>query len=87
MVRQVTLKEILEKAIEKEVYAQRLYTDLSQKVNHEAAKAAFQELARQEQGHQNRLEQYLRGELEEGLLSSGQVIDYKIAEQLDQPPI
>ena len=50
-----------------------------------AAKDAFQELARQEQGHQNWLGQYLRGELKEGALSSGQAIDYKIAERFDQP--
>lgn len=48
---------------------------------------AFQELVRQEQGHQNWLGQYLRGELKEGALSSGQAIDYKIAERFDQPEI
>jgi len=87
MVTQLTLKEVLEKAIQKEVEARLLYVDLSQKVNNKVAEEAFQELARQEQGHQNLLEQYRRGELKEGALSSGQVIDYKIAEHLDQPEI
>ena len=87
MATQVTLHEILGKAIEKEVSSRLLYVSLSQKVDDEAAKDAFQELAQQEQGHQNLLERYLRGELKEGTLNRGQVIDYKIAEQLDQPEL
>jgi len=87
MVTQLTLKEVLEKAIQKEVEARLLYVDLSQKVNNKAAEESFQELAQQEQGHQNLLEQYRRGELKDGALSRGQVVDYKIAEYLDQPEI
>ena len=87
MVTQLTLKEVLGKAIQKEIESQFLYASLSQKMSAKAAKDAFQELARQEQGHQNRLEQYLRGEIKEGALSSGQAIDYEIAERLNQPEI
>ena len=54
MVTQLTLKDILEKAIEKEIESQHLYSDLSQKMTDEAAKDAFQELAQQEHGHQQR---------------------------------
>ena len=36
---------------------------------------------------QDLLEQYSRGELKEGALNGGQVIDYKIAEHLEQPDI
>jgi len=87
MVIQLTLREVLEKAIQREVESQCLYTDLRQKMTDEAARDAFQELAQQEQGHQNLLERYLRGELKEGMLSKGQLVDYKIAEHLDQPKI
>ncbi len=87
MVTQLTLQKVLEKAVHKEIESRLLYTGLSQKVKDEAAKDAFRELAQQEQGHQNFLEQYLRGELKEGALSRGQVVDYKIAERLDQPEI
>ncbi len=87
MVTPLTLKEVLGKAIRKEVESRLLYIGLSQKIRDEAAKDAFQELARQEQGHQNFLEQYLRGELKEGTLSSGHAVDYKIAERLDQPEV
>jgi len=55
------------------------------------ARDVFQYLADMErqriQIFQNLLEQYLRGEIKEGTLSIGQVVDYKIAEKLDQPEI
>ncbi len=87
MVTQLTLKEVLERAIQKEIESRHLYSDLSQKTTDEAAKDAFQELARQEQGHQQLLEQYLHGELRRGTLNRGQAMDYKIAEYFDQPEI
>ena len=52
-----------------------------------AAQDAFRQLARQEQGHQQLLEQYLHGELKGGMLNEGQVVDYKIAEHLEQPQL
>jgi len=87
MATQLTLNEVLDKAIQKEVESQLLYSDLGQKMDDQAAKDAFQELGRQEQRHQNLLEKYSRGELKGGMLSRGQVVDYKIAEHLDQAEI
>ena len=87
MATQLTLKEVLQKAIQKEIEPRHLYSDLSHKIRDEAAKDAFEELDRQEQGHQQLLKQYLRGELKGRTLSRGQVIDYKIAERLDQSEI
>ena len=87
MATQFTLNDILGKAIQKEIGSRLLYIDLSQKIKDQVAKDAFQELAQQEQGHQNLLEQYLRGELKGGTLSRGQIVDYKIAEYIDQPEI
>ena len=82
-----TLKQVLEKAIQREIESQLLYISLSQKVKETAAKDAFKELARQEREHQERLEQYQRGELKQGALSRGELVDYKIAEKLDQVQI
>ena len=82
-----TLGEVLGKAIQKEVESRLLYINLSRKTNDQSVEDAFKELARQEQGHQNLLEQYLRGELKGGALSSRAVVDYKIAERLDQPEV
>jgi rubrerythrin len=87
MATQFTLNDILGKAIQKEIGSRLLYINLSQKMKDQVAKDAFQELAQQEQGHQNLLEQYLRGELKGGTLSRGQIVDYKIAEYIDQPEI
>ncbi len=87
MVVKLTLNEVLEKAIQKEIESQRLYTDLSQKMNEPATKDAFMSLFREEQRHQSILERYLHGEIKDGALSSRQVIDYKIAEHLDQPAV
>ncbi|MBI3040805.1 MAG: ferritin family protein [Chloroflexi bacterium] len=87
MATQFTLNEVLERAIQKEIGSRLLYISLSQKMKDQVAKDTFQELARQENWHQNLLEQYQRGELKAGTLSRGQVLDYKIAEHLDQPEI
>lgn len=87
MVTRLTLKEILAKAIQREIESQRLYSDLGRKMTDEAAKDAFQEMRRQERVHQELLEQYARGELKQGALSTGQLVDYKIAEHLDQPAL
>ena len=87
MATELTLKDVLHKAIQKEIESQYLYRDLSQKMTEEAPRDAFQELVRQEQGHQQLLELYLRGELKGGTLSRGQAMDYKIAERLEQPEI
>ena len=87
MANQLTVQSILERAIEKEIESQRLYRDLGQKVTNAAARDAFIQLSREEQGHEDLLKKYLRGELGEGVLKREQVLDYKIAEHLEQPEI
>ena len=87
MAARLTLKEVLEKAIEKEIGAQQLYTDLGRRVTGKAAKDTFQELVRQEHGHEVLLERYVRGELKGGALRVGQALDYKIAENTEPTEI
>jgi rubrerythrin len=87
MVTKFTVNRILEIAIQKEIESQHLYNELSQKVTNDAAKDTIRQLSQQEQRHQIVLEQYRQGELKEGILSGGQVIDYKITEHFDQPEI
>ena len=84
---ELTLEKVLRLAIQKEIASWLLYNDLSRKASQEAARDAFSKLAQQEKGHQRRLEQYLWGEITEGALSSAQVVDYKIAEHLEQPKV
>jgi len=83
----LTLEGVLKRAIQKEVEAQRLYIDLSGMVGDAPVQHAFQKLSQQEKGHQERLEQYLRGDLKRGTLSRGHAVDYRIAELLEQPKV
>ena len=84
---EMTLEKVLRKAVQKEIASWLLYNDLSRRMSQEVARDAFKKLAQQEKSHQNRLEQYLRGEIKEGALSGGQAVDYKISEYLEQPKI
>lgn len=87
MANRLTVQGILVKAIEKEVESQQLYWSLSQKMTNEAAKNAFIQLSRDEQGHEDLLRKYLGGELGEGGLKKEQVLDYGIVEHLEQPRV
>jgi rubrerythrin len=87
MENQLTLREVLEGAIQKEIMSRFLYIGLRQRVKNQASRDAFQSLAEQEVVHQCILEDYLHGQFKEGVLSSDLVLDYKIAEYLDQPEI
>ena len=87
MEKQLTLKEVLEGAIQKEIMSRFLYIGLRQRVKKQASRDAFQALAEQEEVHQRILEDYLHGRFKEGLLSPSVVVDYKVADYLDQPDI
>jgi rubrerythrin len=87
MVPQLTLREVMEEAINKAILLRFLYVGLRQRVKRQETKDAFQNLAEQEEVHQRVLEDYLRGKFKEGTLNPGLVVDYKIAEYLNQPEI
>ena len=86
-VTRLTIENVLEKAIRKEIESQLLYSSLSQRMADPAAKEVLEKLQKQEKRHQTFLEQYRRGELGEGMLGQGWAIDYKLAESLDQPQV
>jgi rubrerythrin len=81
---ELSIEDVLRKAIEKEIDSQNLYTELGQKMNEAAAKETFQKLTKQEKGHQQLLEQLLRGETGEGDLIRGHPVDFKITEHFEQ---
>jgi rubrerythrin len=83
----ITLREVLEGAIAKEIEACTLYQGLSEAMQDPAAGNAFCLLSEQEKGHRLLLEKYLNGELKEDALSHTSFIDYHIAEHLRQPGI
>jgi rubrerythrin len=82
---QLALGEVLERAIRKEIEAQRLYVGMSAMIDDPASKEACQKLAQEERGHQHQLERYQRGDLTGGALSKEHPVDYKIAEMLGEP--
>lgn len=83
----LTVEDVLKKGIERELESQRLYRDLGSRVTLPGAQYAFSLLVKQEEEHQALLEKYLKGGLSTGVLSLRQVVDYQIAEYLDQPKI
>ena len=87
MVHQFTLRKVLEEAIQKELDSQSLYYGLRQRVKNHSVREALQLLADEEAKHKRLLEEYLEGKLKEGVLSTELVVDYKIAEYLEQPEI
>lgn len=80
----MTLSDVLNKGIQREIESQRLYTNLGQRVKDSAARYAFNILVQEERRHQQILEQYLNGSFKEGVLDIKQVVDYRIAEHLQQ---
>jgi rubrerythrin len=87
MATRLTVQTILKKAIEKEIEAQHLYQELSQKMTEAVARDAFLQLSKEEKGHEQLLRRYMRGKIGAGGLKKDHTLDYKIAEYLDQPEI
>ena len=83
----VTVEDVLKKGIDRELESQRLYRDLVTRVKRPGAQYAFSVLVRQEEEHQALLDKYLTGGLKTGVLNIRQVIDFRIAEYLDQPEV
>lgn len=81
---QWTIKEVLSRAIQKEIQARLLYLSLSVRVKDKTVSKTLYEMALVEQGHQERLESYLRGDIKVGGLKAGQVVDLKIVEDEGQ---
>ena len=84
---QITVSELLQKAVQREIESQRLYVSFSERVTLPDARYAFNILYQQERGHQVILEKYLNGGFARGALDIKSIVDYHIAEYLDQPEI
>jgi len=84
---ELTIYFVMQRAIEKEIEAQDMYRDLSQRVVEEPAKDMFITLRGVEKKHEELLRQYQAGALAGGALKAEHVVDYKIAEYLEAPEI
>ncbi len=83
----VTLKELIEKAITREIEAFDFYTKLEGKVQDPVAKDALKFLASEEKKHREFLESYRDGAISSAGLRMTEVIDYNIAQHMDRPDI
>jgi len=80
MAMQWTLKEVLNRAIQKEIQAKLLYQGLSGRVKDKEVSRTLDEMAQVEHAHREQLESYLRGDINVGGLKAAQVVDLKIVE-------
>jgi len=87
MAHKITVQSVLDRAIQKEIEAQELYRNLSRTVTDDVARDMFRQLSQVEKKHEELLRKYLRGELGEGTLKVDKVLNYGIAEHLEQPQI
>jgi rubrerythrin len=81
------LSAVLNMAIDKEIEAHAFYLDLHGRVSDPEAKQTLQFLADEEKKHHDFLAKYKEGAVGPQSLKSSQVIDYKIADHLEQPDI
>jgi rubrerythrin len=84
---QTSVMDVLKLAIRREIESQQIYRGLADRITQDAARYAFTILFQQELEHQQILEKYLNGGFTQGVLNLRKVIDFKIAESLDQPGI
>ncbi len=83
----LTITEVLRTGIQREIESQNLYTELGGMVSDPQAKYIFAKLVREEKRHQEILERFLAGGIRSDMLKPDDVVDYRVAEHLDQPPV
>ncbi|MCU0849427.1 MAG: ferritin family protein [Spirochaetes bacterium] len=83
----INLENIIDKAIMREEEAFDFYSKLGKTVADPTAKDALKFLADQEKGHKEFLVSYKSGKTGSGSLRMTEVIDYKVAQHLDNPDI
>ncbi|MFP3897311.1 MAG: ferritin-like domain-containing protein [Anaerolineales bacterium] len=83
------MEQILQTAIQREIDAYNLYHSTAQKVERPEAKSILEELAGQEKGHRERLENLLEGEGFRTISRAQQqkVVDLKITDYLVESPL
>jgi len=82
-----TMKTLIDIAIDREIAARDFYRDLAGRVEDPAVRDTLSFLAGEEQKHQDFLTGYRDGRYGSDTLRLTDVIDYKIAEYLEEPDI
>ncbi len=83
----LTVTEVLRTGVQREIESQKLYTELGGMVRDTQAKYVFTKLVREEKRHQDILERFLAGGIQAGMLKPDEVLDYRVAESLNQPAV
>ncbi len=83
----LTVMEVLRTGVQREIESQQLYTELGGMVRDTQAKYVFTKLVREEKRHQDILERFLKGGMQAGMLKPDEVLDYRVAESLNQPAV
>jgi rubrerythrin len=81
------VSEIIEMAIKREEDAYDFYMDILSKVVDEAAKDTLRFIAGEEVKHKNFLVKYRDGEFGTKALRMADVVDYKVAEYMEEPEV
>jgi rubrerythrin len=82
-----TFAEIIDMAIQREVVAYDFYMDIYHKVQDESVRDAVEFIAKEEIKHKEFLVGYRAGNFGSDALRMADVVDYKIAEYLEEPEI
>ena len=82
-----TVADIIDMAIQREVEAYDFYMDIHQKVQDAAVRDTVEFIAKEEIKHKEFLIGYREGNFGPGTLRMAEVVDYKIAEYLEEPEI
>jgi rubrerythrin len=81
------LAELIDIAMEREESAYAFYMDTYEKVEDESVKDALKFLAEEEKGHKEFLINYKNGHYGQDALRLSDVVDYRIAEHLEEPTV
>lgn len=79
------LTKIIEFAVENEVDAYQFYKDAAERLEDDALKETFQDLAKEELEHKKFLEDFLSSGTAE--INIDETCDYKVAESVDKPTL
>ena len=82
-----TVAEILDMAIQREVVAYDFYMDIYHKVDDASVKETVEFIAREEKKHKAFLVSYKEGKYGTDSLRMADVVEYKLAEYLEEPEI
>ena len=80
-------KKVISMAVGNEIEAYDFYTAAGEKIENANLKSIFKDLAAEEKKHQDFLSRYQKGEAGPQALINSSIIDYKIAEHLEQPDV